>query len=656
MEHGWCHSGGARRRIWAHEHAYGARVLAVRGGDPRATGALGAVLAWRAGERRLGVVLNVILAVSVVVAQRAALGPTAVWRHSPIGAGRVRADRVATARDRSTFQREKRRDIAWEADGLESSIGLAQSSGYAFMTNGKSDGHCADDAPTQVMGGLLGALLHPHPTSALVVGLGSGSSAGWLARVPSMTRVDVVELEPAMREVARRCAPVNEHALDNPKLHFVAGDAREVLGVSPARYDVIFSEPSNPYRAGVASLYTLEHYERARAHLEDHGILIQWLQRYEVDTVTVRSILRTLSMVFPHVEIWHLAPEDLALVASGAPIVKRVPDLRARIHEEPYDRALRDAWDVNDLEGVLAHFDARAEIVARALAGDNAPLNTDDRSIVEFGFAKNVGGKSPDLDAFDDAEWIRGDAPGELTLDRVDWPRVWLARAEGSGHGELPPGGGQELRDRAHDLPRPFDDQRLRMWGDREPANIIEELRVAAAAVGVRDSRAKRWIEALARDKPSDALGLRAMYFDREGLHAEAADAVEQAILALRIDPWVSSNISVEVLAVAEHLARVDHGLAPRMLKLLSEPFAIESSRDVRLQTALTIAELIDATAGCRDVLAPLEPNAPWQPEVLLYRARCYRITGDTRAAGAGKELVEFQSEEAEWTAYLKAK
>ena len=73
-----------------------------------------------------------------------------------------------------------------------------------------------------------------------------------------MERVDVVELEPAILEVARYCAPVNRNVLNNPKVRMQIGDAREVLLTTKERYDIIFSEPSNPYRAGVASLFTRE--------------------------------------------------------------------------------------------------------------------------------------------------------------------------------------------------------------------------------------------------------------------------------------------------------------------------------------------------------------------------------------------------------------
>ena len=137
---------------------------------------------------------------------------------------------------------------------MESAVALIrEENGYAFIVNGKSDGSARGDAGTQVMSGLLGVLRNPQARTALVVGLGTGSTAGWLAAMPGMERVDVLELERIVVDVARICAPVNHDAMANPKLHVTIGDARELLLTSAARYDVIASEPSNPFRAGIAS-------------------------------------------------------------------------------------------------------------------------------------------------------------------------------------------------------------------------------------------------------------------------------------------------------------------------------------------------------------------------------------------------------------------
>src|SRR5262249_28442526 len=160
-----------------------------------------------------------------------------------------------------------RNGLLWEADGLESSVALVLGGDVGLLVNGKSDGSAVNDSPTQVMSGLIGAAIHPLPRRALVIGLGTGSTAGWLAQVPSIDRVDVVEIEPVIGRVARFLAPVNQNVLDNPKVHVFYGDAREVLLASKERYDVIFSEPSNPYRAGIASLFSREYYEAVKGRL-----------------------------------------------------------------------------------------------------------------------------------------------------------------------------------------------------------------------------------------------------------------------------------------------------------------------------------------------------------------------------------------------------
>ena len=178
-------------------------------------------------------------AVSVILL--CAHGPTAFWRHSPIGAGLVAVRSPTDPNALRDFIHKRQRSVAWERDGLESSVALQQSRGYAFSINGKIDGNARDDVPTTVMLGLLGAVFHPEPRSGLVIGLGSGATAGWLAAVPSIERVDVLELEPAILDVARVCGPINENALDNPRVNIVIGDAREVLLTTSERYDLIMS-------------------------------------------------------------------------------------------------------------------------------------------------------------------------------------------------------------------------------------------------------------------------------------------------------------------------------------------------------------------------------------------------------------------------------
>jgi spermidine synthase len=132
-----------------------------------------------------------------------------------------------------------------------------------------------------------------------------------------MDRVEVVELEPAIAHVAEVCAPLNHDVLSHPKVRVVFNDGREVLQTSRERYDLIASEPSNPYRAGVANLYTVEFYASVRQRLAPRGLFIQWLQGYEIDSATMRTVLCTAEKAFPHVEIWEAKPSDLVLVCAA---------------------------------------------------------------------------------------------------------------------------------------------------------------------------------------------------------------------------------------------------------------------------------------------------------------------------------------------------
>ncbi len=380
---------------------------------------------------------GIALAVLVLLA---APGPTAAFRHSGIGAGRVDGAELSGPNETEDWLREQRRAVVWEAEGRETSVALLGSTGIAFAVNGKVDGHSRYDAGTQVMSGLLGALLHPRPRRVLVVGLGTGSTAGWLADVPGVERVDVVELEPAVAEVARRCALVNRNALANPRLRLFSGDAREHLLTTRERYDLVVSEPSNPYRAGIASLFSRDFYRAVAERLEEDGLFLQWMQAYEVHPGSIRSLYATLAAELPAIETWQTLPGDLMLVGSRAPLRHDLARLGTRIRETPFREALRDAWRTDRLEGLFARFVA-GPAFARRLQDLAPPLNTDDRNALEFGFARSLGKSGLlDVEAVRQAAAEAGaDHPaffgGALDLLRLQDERLSVH----SGVGEAPP-------------------------------------------------------------------------------------------------------------------------------------------------------------------------------------------------------------------------
>ena len=386
---------------------------------------------WIGLQSGLAVVLAVVAASLLL-----ATGPTAAWRHTPIGAG-LKMLANLNANEIRGWMQGQRRAVRWEREGIESSVAIRVSDrGPVLFLNGKSEGSAVGDASTQIMSGMIGAILHPQPRNALVIGLGTGSTAGWLAAIDAMERVDVVELEAAVVEAASVFGPVNVNAVGHPKVHTVVGDGREVVLTTRQSYDLIFSEPSNPYRAGVASLYTREFYEGVAPLLRDGGLFAQWVQMYEVDEQTIRTIYATLSSVLR-------TRGDLADSARGfaAAVVCRAggdtmfPDCALGSPRNPIAVRWPQSGAPRTSKAFLAHYVA-GPTVARELAREQA-LNTDDRTLVEYAFARHLGlGRHFNIETVEKLARDRGeDRPRVTGGDRglgmgcrpasrlFDWPR-----------------------------------------------------------------------------------------------------------------------------------------------------------------------------------------------------------------------------------------
>jgi spermidine synthase len=582
-------------------------------------------------------------------------GPTAAWRHSPIGAGRVNLSRASPNRVQE-WLRDQRRRTFWEADGVESSVAMTTTAGgLAFIVNGKIDGNTRTDAPTQVMGGLIGAALHGEPRRALVIGLGTGSTAGWLAEVPSIERVDVVELEPAILHVAEACAPVNRNMLGNPKVSVTIRDAREYLLTSRDRYDVIFSEPSNPYRAGISSLFTADFYRAARERLSPGGIFLQWLQSYEVDSETVRSVYATLRTVFPFVESWFSRYRDLILVATAAPIAYDAGLLRARLGQEPYRSAMSAAWATEGLEGFLSHFVARASFVPALLAAGRAPKNTDDRNVIEFAFARSVGRDT----AFDleEARVLARQRKEETPLfsgGDPDWGLVRRLRdatitADGVSPPERPDSRAEELhRIRAEkSYVEGHPEKVLDLWREHpwEPVGSVELAVVSQALAQAGDESAAPYIARLGQSRPVEAEVLLGQLRWRQGRFEEAVGSLEKAFLRYREDPWAFLPVVNQSFAVAGDLAGRDRRFAERLNAALAQPFSVLLLNEERLQTRYKVATYLDRSA-LEDAIGALEPHVPWRKALLERRARLYESAGSPRAPLARRELELFLKNE----------
>ncbi len=221
--------------------------------------------------------------------------------------------------------------VLFRHDGKDATITVNRGAdGYmSLRTNGKSDGGTSVDMLTQIYSGLLGVVHRPKATQAFVVGLGTGQTAAALAALPQM-QVVCAELSPAVVDAAVLFADVNMQVLQNPRVRIQVADAREILRTLPDHsLDILASEPSNPWLAGVADLFTQEAFARIRQKLRPGGVLVQWLQSYETSDEVVQRIVCTLHSVFPHVAIYRLTSGDLGLVASDQPLTLDLEQVQA---------------------------------------------------------------------------------------------------------------------------------------------------------------------------------------------------------------------------------------------------------------------------------------------------------------------------------------
>lgn len=606
------------------------------------------VLAWRVSTKHI---VLAIPSASLVAALLLLLvpGPTAVWRHSAIGAGRSRIDELHG--NQLTYRlHDIRSEVQWEADGVESSLAIRGANGLAFYVNGKSDGNALGDAGTQIMLGMVPATLHPQPRTALVVGLGTGETAGWLGAIPEIERVDCVELEPAVVEMARRCALANHNVLENPKVHLAFNDAREILTATPATYDLIVSEPSNPYRAGVANLFTQEFYRAVRQRLNQGGLFGQWLQAYEVDAETIGLVLHTLRQEFPQVEVWQLKGHDLLLVASLEPVKYDAATLRSKLQQEPYQSALRIAWRGNSVEGFLSGYVGNVKFVDELAEAGYGQVNTDDLNHLEYAFARTVGHDiNISINELRNAS-IAQQAHRPPVQGKVDWERVtdhyllnYLADEQ-----LIPFVSGlstdQAARWAAWNAHIRTDHRSAIEAWDRQaraPETSTELAALAVSMVHQHDPRAPQLIEQLRALEPIEADMLDALVAFRDGDFRLAEQHCRRALLSLREDPW---PVYVQPLCrLTELIATREPKLTPALYEAISTPFALEARDRERDRSAFVLAQQLGGETLLKH-LEQYEPHVPWTEDFLRIRAETYAQAKHPLAPLAQRQLKAFQA------------
>jgi len=250
-------------------------------------------------------------------------------------------------------------DIAFYTDDPAASVavwerkdgapGLARS----VRVNGKSEGEIPADYVTMSLVALLPALVAESCERSFVIGYGTGVTAGELATLECARRVEVAEISRGVLEAAPLFDYGNLGASLNPKVVLVAADAYRSLRRADARYDIIASEPSNPWVAGVEMLFSREFLELARQRLTSGGVFAQWIHLYEIDTSTLGLIFHTFASVFERVAVWHMLQGDIVLLGMGGDAVLDLEQLERRFDRPDFRIAFARAG-VPDFVSLLA--------------------------------------------------------------------------------------------------------------------------------------------------------------------------------------------------------------------------------------------------------------------------------------------------------------
>lgn len=300
------------------------------------------------------------------------------WDKSVISSGSYMPYRIG---DLSEAEK-KANKILFFKEGTHTTVTTELSvSGNIFLrVNGKTDASLAMDMRTQLLSGYLPMFLHENPESVLVIGQGSGITLGAVEQFP-IKSVDLVEISSAVIEGSRYFDPFNHNALSDDRLKIILADGRNHVALADKKYDVIISEPSNPWISGVGALFTDNFFKLMKKRLNPSGVACIWVHT-NMSPMSFKSIARTFSENFEKVTMWEsIVGDDYLLIGSDSEYKLGYSEVHEVLSDEIRGKDLYriGITTVRDLMSLLV---MNREGLLRFSKG--APIHTDDNSLLEF--------------------------------------------------------------------------------------------------------------------------------------------------------------------------------------------------------------------------------------------------------------------------------
>jgi spermidine synthase len=236
-------------------------------------------------------------------------------------------------------------------------------------------------SPSQAQLGHLPMLLHPDPKRVLVIGLGSSETLASVLRHSGDFEVDCVEISPAVVEAAGSFFQRDRRPLEDSRLDLRIGDGRVHVAMTDRKYDVIISQPGNPWMAGASALFTQEFFQQVKDHLEPGGVASVWLQGFSASPESVDALIGTFTSVFEHADLWDTRVKgDFILTGYESPMTFDLIAIDDQLQDAAVGRGL-ERYSVGDAADVLGYFVAD-RAAARSLGGA-AAVNRDDQNFLE---------------------------------------------------------------------------------------------------------------------------------------------------------------------------------------------------------------------------------------------------------------------------------
>ena len=338
---------------------------------------LGVVLLGSLQGRGRRAAAAVAAGVAVVAVLAAALGV------------RLDAHHMASGVYRQGHLIENAQAVKLHLDGKTATVSVTGDAQLLTLrTNGKADGAVRiDDGPpatdeiTMTFLGALPLFLAPEARRVANIGFGTGITTHVVLASPRIETLDSVEIEPAIVQAAAHFRRFNWRALDDPRSRIHYEDAKTYFSARQKSYDVILSEPSNPWVSGVASLFSTEFYRDVRRYLRDGGLFMQWVQLYEITPALLATIVRALDANFTDYEFWLSNDGDMVIVAAHN---GQVPRADAKAFQDADLRAELDRFRIRNLDDLHLHRLGGRAALGPYFAAFGAEPNSDFYPVLEL--------------------------------------------------------------------------------------------------------------------------------------------------------------------------------------------------------------------------------------------------------------------------------